>query len=212
MPRLACPEDPGVALHVVQRGRGRTPCFSGTPDRVRYLDALREAARGACLVHAYVLMGNHVHLLATPVRAGGAGVLMRSVAAAYARHLAESYGHEGDLWEERYDGTPVRARRYLLACMGYIELNPVRAGMVTDPRAYRWSSYRANAEGAGDALVTPHAAYCALGRSREQRCAAYRRLVASPEALTSDQHRARGRAMPEWPPHPAPIGPPRRRP
>ena len=81
MPRLACPEEPGVALHIVQRGLGRAPCFSGDRDRLAYLEGLREyALRCACAVHAYVLMGNHVHLLVTPARAGGATRLMRSIA------------------------------------------------------------------------------------------------------------------------------------
>ncbi len=178
MPRLACPEPPGVALHLVQRGRGRAPCFSGPADRVAYLEALRDSARRCrCAVHAYVLMANHVHLLVTPGDERGASRLIEATAAAYARHLAEAYGHEAAVWDERHDGTPVRARRYLLACMGYIELNPVRAGIVARPGAYRWSSWRANAEGAADLLVTPHPAYFELGRSRPERCLAYRTIV-----------------------------------
>jgi len=177
MSRLACPEEPGVALHVVQRGLGRAACFSGDPDRVAYLEGLRECAlRCACAVHAYVLMGNHVHLLVTPARASGATHLMRSIAERYGRHLAETYGHEGALWEEPFDGSPVHARRYLLACMRYIEQNPVGAGLAAHAGAYRWSSYRANALGENDGLVTQHPLYCALGRSPAERAAAYRAL------------------------------------
>jgi REP-associated tyrosine transposase len=193
MPRLACPEEPGVALHLVQRGCGRAPCFSGARDRLAYLEALREcAARSACAVHAYALMGNHVHLLVTPAQAGGASRLIRRAADRYGRHLAEAYGHEGPVWEERFDGSPVRVRRYLLACMLYIELNPVRAGLVRKAGAYRWSSYRANAEGGDDALVTPHPGYCALGRSRKERCAAYRSLF---EDEFRDGHREQAREL-----------------
>lgn len=178
MPRLPCAELAGVPLHLVQRGRGRTPCFSGAVDRRAYLDALAaSAAEDGCALHAYVLMGNHVHLLLTPGRADAPARLMRTLAERYGRHLAEAYGHEGDVWDGHYDGTPVHARRYLLACMGYIELNPVRAGMVAGPGGYRWSSYRANAEGTEDALLTPHPAYVALGRSRAERCAAYRAML-----------------------------------
>jgi putative transposase len=178
MPRLACPEAPGVALHLVQRGRGRAPCFSADRDRTAYLEALREAAGGcACPVHAYALMGNHVHLLATPAQRGGAGALLHAATEGYGRYLARAYGHEDAVWEARYDGTPVHARRYLFACMRYIEMNPVRAGMVSEARAYRWSSCRANAEGEADALVTPHPAYFALGRSTAERCAAYRAML-----------------------------------
>jgi REP-associated tyrosine transposase len=178
MPRLACPEDPGVALHLVHRGRDRAPCFSGTADRLAYLQALRDAAAdNRCALHAYALMGNHVHLLVTPARGRGGSRLVDALALGYARHLVEAYGHEAPVWDERYDATPVHPRQYLLRCMGYIELNPVRAGIVAEARAYRWSSYRANAEGAEDALLTPHPAYAALGRTRETRCAAYRAMM-----------------------------------
>ena len=173
--RLACPEEPRVALHVVQRGL--SACFSGSADFLAYLDALSACAqRGACAVHAYALMGNHVHLLVTPARAMGATLLLRSTAERYAQHLVEAHGYEGALWEKRFDGTPVRARKYLFACMRYIESNPVRARLVREAGAYRWSSFRANALAKDDALVTPHPWYCALGRSREERCAAYRAL------------------------------------
>jgi putative transposase len=151
-PQLAAAQ-PGVALHLVQRGRGA--CFFGEADRLEYLERLRAAAR-ECRLHAYVLMGNHVHLLLTPARAGAAAETMRKLGAA-------------DL-----DATPVHAARYLLACMRYIELNPVRAGIVPRARDYPWSSYRANALGREDALVTPHACYCALGRTGAARRAAYR--------------------------------------
>jgi putative transposase len=174
MPRLACPEEAHGTLHVVQRGLARTPCFSSARDRATYLDVLRDcAAREQCALHAYVLMGNHVHLLLTSARARGAARLMPAVAARYARHLAEAYGYEEALWEERYDATPVHARAQLLCSMRYIEQNPVRAGVARHPGDYPWSSYRANALGEDSGLVTPHAHYCALGRSAEARRAAY---------------------------------------
>jgi putative transposase len=174
MPRLACPEEPRVALHVVQRGRERCACFSCAGDRAAYLKTLRACSEDEqCVVHAYALMGNHVHLLLTSARAGGAARLMPAIAARYARHLATAYGHEDSVWEEPYDASPVRARAHLLACMRYIEENPVRAGLAAHPGAYLWSSYRANALGEDDALVTPHPHYCSLGRSPDARRAAY---------------------------------------
>jgi len=179
MPRLACPEEPRSTLHVVQRGLARSACFSCARDRVAYLEALREcAARAGCAVHAWALMGNHVHLLLTSARAGGAARLMPAIAARYARHLAAAYGHEEALWEEPYDATPVHARAHLLSCMRYIEENPVRAGLAAHPGAYPWSSYRANALGEASALVTPHPHYYSLGRSPEARRAAYAALFA----------------------------------
>lgn len=163
MARLACPEDPGVPLHLVQRG-----CALERPD---FLERLRAAAQGCeCSVHAYALMGSHVHLLATPARRNAA-----------TRMMLELGARMGAL-----DATPVIAARYLLACMRYIELNPVRAGLVACPSAYRWSSHGANAMGAADPVLTPHAIYCALGRTPAQRCAAYRATFrALPGALRS---------------------------
>jgi putative transposase len=180
MPRLACPEEPRGTLHVVQRGRARSACFSCARDRAAYLEALRECAvRAECAVHAYALMGNHVHLLITPAGAAGAARLMPALASRYARYLAVRYGHEEALWEEPYDASPVHARAHLLACMRYIEDNPVRAGLAAHPRQYPWSSYRANALGREDALVTPHPHYYSLGRSPGARRAAYAALFSA---------------------------------
>jgi putative transposase len=179
MPRLACPEEPRGTLHVVQRGRARLACFSCARDRAAYLEALRRCVeREECAVHAWALMGNHVHLLLTPARAAGAARLMPAIAAGYACYLAAEYGHEDSLWEEPYDASPVRARAHLLACMRYIEENPVRAGLAAHPGAYPWSSYRANALGEDGPLVTPHAHYYSLGRSPDARRAAYAALFA----------------------------------
>jgi len=160
MARQACPQQPGVALHLVQRGR--QACFAGEQERLGYLARLRMAAAGLeCPVHAYVLMGNHVHLLVTPARADGGSELLRE--------LGRS--------AQELDATPVVAPRYLLACMRYIELNPVRAGLVDSAADYRWSSYRANVLGEEDALVTPHPCYYALGRTPQARRAAYRATI-----------------------------------
>jgi putative transposase len=179
MPRLACPEEAHGTLHVVQRGRARAACFSCMEDRAAYLRALRVCAESEqCAVHAYALMGNHVHLLVTSAHAGAAARLMPAIASGYARHLAAAYGHPDPVWEEAYDASPVHAQRHLLACMRYIEENPVRAGLAAHPGAYPWSSYRANALGEDDALVTPHAHYCSLAPSPDARRAAYAALFA----------------------------------
>lgn len=165
----------GVALHIIQRARAA--CFPAERDRLAFLHWLRGyAERFDCAVHAYVLMGNHVHLLVTPGRANAAADLIDALKARYARYFGETHEHANPLWEQGFDASPVHARQYLLACMRYIESNPVSAQLVTRPGAYRWSSYRANALGHEDALVTPHPVYCALGRTREAREAAYRAL------------------------------------
>lgn len=165
----------GVALHVIQRSHAE--CFPGTLARASYLQGLHGCAQHfECAVHAYVLMGNHVHLLLTPARADSIAKLM---------HCLRVRDHAGDEnptrdspWEDGFDTSPIHARQYLLACMRYIESNPVRAQLVTRPGAYRWSSYRANALGQDDALVVPHPLYYALGRTPEARRAAYRALFA----------------------------------
>ncbi len=170
-------EIPGHPLHVIQRGRLRAACFFGEEDCVAYLGWLGDyAERLACSVHAYVLMGNHVHLLLTPSCAGGVAALIGSLSERYARHVRAAHHRASALWETRYEALPVHVGRYLLACMRYIELNPVRARVVAAPGQYRWSSFRANALGCNDALLTPHAHYCALGRSAVSRQAAYRAL------------------------------------
>ena len=177
MPNAVRLELPGHPLHVIQRGRLRSACFFGEEDCAEYLAWLGEyAVRYACSVHAYVLMGNHVHLLVTPSRAGGVAGLMRSLGERHAAYVDATYHRDGALWEDRYQASAVHVGRYLLYCMRYIELNPVRARVVTQPGRYRWSSFRANALGHKDALLTPHARYCALGRDAASRQAAYRTL------------------------------------
>jgi REP-associated tyrosine transposase len=164
----------GVALHIIQRSRGGVPCFSCTEDRLVFLDQLRISA---CAVHAYVLMANHVHLLVTASGLRAASEFPQKLCEGYQRYVAERYESEAAVWDADREIRPVHARRYLLACMRYIELNPVRAHLVASPADYRWSSYRANALGHGDPIVTPHPLYYALGRSPEVRRKAYARFV-----------------------------------
>ena len=187
MPRLACPEQARIPLHLVQRGRARAGCFSCAGDRIAYLESLRQCTLEAgCSVHAWALMGNHVHLLFTSVRAHGAARLVPALVARYARHLASAYGHVDAVWEEPYDATPVYTRAQLLACMRYVEENPVRAGLARSPGAWRWSSYRANALGEDDPLVTPHPHYYALGRSPAERQSSYAALFAKKGISSAD--------------------------
>ena len=189
MLRPICPEIPGHPLHVIQRGYLHAACFFCERDRLVYLHWLgRYAARFGCAVHAYVLMGNHVHLLVTPSRTGGVSGLMRALGERYARYVGDAHGRAGALWEKRFEATPVYAGRYVISCMRYIEQNPVRARMAARPGEYRWSSFRSNALGQDDALVTPHAIYYSLGRSAASRQAAYRALF---QAQASSSRRRR---------------------
>lgn len=177
-PRL---EIPGVPLHIVQRGVNRSACFFGDVDRRFYLKCLREAARRrGCVVHAYVLMTNHVHLLATPHERGAAGTMLQDVGRKYVRTMNSVHGRTGTLWEGRFKSSPVDSEAYLLNCHRYIELNPVRAGLVADPGEYAWSSYGYYACGRPDDLVTPHDLYESLGHTAGERRKVYGDLVRVP--------------------------------
>lgn len=173
-PRVVLPNTP---LHLIQRGNNRQICFVADEDYRFYLDWLREyAGKTGCRLHAYVLMTNHVHLLVSADRGESLGKLMKALGQRYVQYFNRTYRRSGTLWEGRYRSCPIQAEDYLLACQRYIELNPVRAGMVGHPAEYRWSSYRANAQGEADALVTPHEMYLRLGDSDASRQAAYREL------------------------------------
>jgi putative transposase len=177
MPRRPRIHLDGVPLHIVQRGHNRQPCFFAASDYLAYLDWLGDAAqRTGCQIHAYALMTNHVHLLLTPADAQAASRLMVSLGRRYVPYINASYQRSGTLWEGRYKSSLIQSEAYLLACMRYIELNPVRAGMCTDPAHYRWSSYRANALGDSAPLLTPHPLYATLGHDAASRLTAYREL------------------------------------
>lgn len=177
MPRRARIALPNVPLHLTQRGNNRQPCFFADEDYRNYLDWLREyASKTGCRIHAYVLMTNHVHLLVSSERAGASGDMMKALGQRYVQYVNRVYKRSGTLWEGRYRSCPTQAEAYLLACQRYIELNPVRAAMAEHPADYRWSSYRANAQGEENALVQPHECYLALGASAPERQAAYREL------------------------------------
>lgn len=181
MPRTPRPIVPGQPLHVVQRGNNRVAAFVAIQDFVHYTRVLREASEDAgCAIHAYVLMSNHVHLLVTPDSASGPSRMMQSVGRRYVRYFNDRHRRTGTLWEGRFRSTLVDSERYLLACSRYIELNPVRTGMVHRPGDYRWSSFRCNAHGEIDALITPHGVYRSLGARVADRRAGYRALFAEP--------------------------------
>lgn len=167
-----------MPLHIIQRGNNRSACFFAEDDYALYLRHLGELAREhGCLVHAYVLMTNHVHILLTPEREESASLTMKGLGQRYVQYVNRRYRRTGTLWEGRFKSCLSQSESYVLACYRYIEVNPVRAGMCAHPRDYRWSSCRANADGAYDALVHPHDQYKCLGATVEARRAAYRRLL-----------------------------------
>jgi putative transposase len=174
LPRLTAP---GLPHHLIQRGNNRQAVFGDEADCVRYLDDLGElTARHGVAIHAYVLMPNHVHLLATPAAADALARVMQGMGSRYVRWFNARHGRTGTLWEGRFRSTVVQTDRYLLACMRYLESNPVRAGLVDEPSAFRWSSCRHHVGLRVDPLITEHAVFWALGNTPFERQSAYRRL------------------------------------
>jgi putative transposase len=174
LPRLNLP---GIPQHVVQRGNNRQVSFFSDQDYTVYLDKLKEYGKKyKVAVHAYVLMTNHVHLLMTPETEKGVSQLMQALGRYYVMYINKTYQRSGTLWEGRYKSTLVDSDNYFLLVSRYIELNPVRAGMVSHPSEYPWSSYRGNALETNIELLTEHGCYQALGETASKRQVAYRAL------------------------------------
>lgn len=177
MPRLPRNVLPGHPHHIIQRGNNHCPIFVIDEDYSYFKKTLSEACRRHnCMIHAYVLMTNHVHLVMTPRQEDGLAKVLQSVGRRYVQYFNTTYRRTGTLWEGRYKATIIDTESYLLTCCRYVELNPVRAKIVDHPDEYRWSSYAANADGKSDPLVTAHSVFEALGTSRCERQAAYRDL------------------------------------
>lgn len=171
---------PGYPQHIVQRGNDRQACFLAERDYLFYLRCLRTASDlHKCDVHAYVLMTNHVHLLVTPSTSDGIPKLMQAVGRRYVKLINSRYQRTGTLWEGRYKATLVDTDKYLLACYRYIELNPVRAGLVSEPSQYRWSSHGAHIGKWEDELIRDHSVFINLGDNRAARKIAYKKLFES---------------------------------
>lgn len=169
---------PGIPVHIVQRGHSHEPVFFDNDDYAAYLIWLEQASeRYGCSIHAYVLMTNHIHILATPEKQNSISLMMQYIGRQYVPYINHSYGSSGSIWEGRYKASLIHDEGYLLTCMRYIELNPVRADMVKTPGAYRWSSYRANGRGEANKLIHPHPLYQSMGRTRQQRQEAYQALI-----------------------------------
>ena len=170
----------------MQRGNNRHATFFAPADYRFYQECLYQAAQKyGCLIHAYVLMTNHVHLLATPSSPQAISRVMQHLGRCYVRYVNGKYGRTGTLWDGRFRASLVDTDRYLFTCCRYIELNPVRARIVERPDDYLWSSYRCNARGIADRLVSPHDRYKSLGTTDAARWQAYRALFR--EALDENE-------------------------
>ena len=177
MPRKLRFYIPGIPTHIVQRGHSRNPVFFEDDDYHAYLGWLLEASeRYGCAIHAYVLMTNHIHILATPETKQSLSLMMQYTGRHYVPYVNHRYGTSGSIWEGRYKSSLIHNEQYMLTCMRYIELNPVRANMVDAPSMYRWSSYRANAEGESNHLIKSSCMYMQLGSNRMERAEGYKEL------------------------------------
>ena len=177
MARLPRVSPIGVPQHIIQRGNNHQVCFASEQDFAAYINWIKEyALKFEVEIHAWVLMTNHVHLLCTPRIEKGISAMMQGLGRHYVRYFNYSYKRTGTLWEGRYKSCLVEAEIYLLELYRYIELNPVRAGMVGDPSQYPWSSYRINALGKKSDFCTPHGLYLSLAKDDLERQKAYRAL------------------------------------
>lgn len=175
LPRLVVPLQPH---HIIQRGHDGLTVFRDTEDHLAFLEWLKEASRQfKVAIHAYVLMPDHVHLLATPSDEQGLARMMQWIGRHYVPYFNQKYGRSGTLWQGRYRATVVDPELYLLAICRYIELNPVRNGLAGAPGEYPWSSYMHHIGAKQDGLITDHPAYWSIGNTPFDREIAYRQLT-----------------------------------
>lgn len=183
-PRRYCPA--GNPVHIIQRGNNRSDCFYEPVDKGRYFGILKEAADELDVrVHAWVFMSNHVHLLVTPMDSDSTSKMMQHVDREYVRYFNRKYSRTGTLWDGRFKSCLIQTEHYFLICQRYIELNPVRAGLVAYPGSFHWSTYNSNAFGVESNLLRPHDVYLELGKTKDERLEAYQALFR--EAMPEDQ-------------------------
>jgi putative transposase len=176
MPRKRRLFIPDLPQHVVQRGVDRQPVFFSDSDCARYLNTFSEyAERRNISLHAYCLMTNHTHLLVSAKEKGALSACMQELGRKFVSTTNRIRSRTGGLWEGRFYAGYLEPEGYLLRCMRYTELNPVRAKIVANAGAYRWSSFSANATGRENVMITPHPVYQKLGDTQEARAYAYRK-------------------------------------
>jgi len=179
MPRTARVAPKEHVYHVLTRGNNRQDVFEDEEDFRKYIDLLlRYKEKYHFKLYHYVMMTNHVHLVIEPSEGGGdLSEIMKGINLAYALYYKRKYNHTGHLWQDRYKSIIISKDEYLLACGSYVELNPVRAKMVEDPKDYTWSSYRVYAYGKRNVLVDEHPVYFQLSEDEGERRKKYREFV-----------------------------------
>jgi len=181
MARLARLAVAGCVHHVLQRGIEHRPVFRDAADFQRMRADLGELCRAAGLaLHAYVLMPDHFHLLLTPPDAAALSTMMQALGRRYVRAFNQRHGRAGTLWEGRFRSTVIDPEAHLLDALRYVELNPLRAGLVSDAATYPWSSLAHHLGLALDPLVSDHPQYWALGNTPFERQERYARACAAP--------------------------------
>lgn len=179
MPRPARVTPKGCIYHVLSRGNNRQNIFKDEKDYQKYLEILfRYKEKYKFKLYHYVLMRNHIHLVLEPIEKGGSlAEIMKGINLSYAQHFKNRYRHIGHFWQDRYKSILISKDDYLLACGSYVELNPVRARIVEDPKEYRWSSYNAYAYGRADRITDGHSVYKELSENEYERRKRYRDYV-----------------------------------
>jgi putative transposase len=179
MPRTARIAPPNHVFHILTRGNDRRDVFKDEADHQKYIEILNGyKERYQFKLYHYVLMKNHVHLVLETIEKGGSlAEVMKGINLSYAQHYKSRYDHIGHFWQDRYKSILVSKDQYLLACGSYVELNPVRAGLVKAPADYRWSSYNVYAYGRGDSWLDEHAIYQELSQNEAERRRKYREFV-----------------------------------
>ena len=164
----------GIANHVIQRGNNKEAIFFEEEDYLKYKNILNNACiKNGVKIHAYVLMTNHVHILATSQTTNGISLMMQETGRYYVPYINYKYNRTGTLWEGRFKSSLVE---YVLACMRYVEMNPVRAFIVKAPQDYMWSSYHTNVLGSYDQIITEHVSYLGLAKSKALQQKQYKQL------------------------------------
>lgn len=165
----------GYPHHIISRGNNRSVIFYNDKDRRFFIECLKAAKeKTESKIYAYCLMTNHVHLLLEPSSEDGIGDLIQSLGRRYVRYINQTYKRTGTLWEGRFKSSLVSKDEYLLVCARYIELNPIRAKMVDNPKDYSWSSFGFRAEGRTDELLDEDPVYKGLGKTPRERQTNYK--------------------------------------
>ena len=183
-PRFYLPDYP---VHIVQRGHNKKNVFFENEDYKAYLDWLQEGSEWYEVpIHAYALLPNEIHILASPSEKEAASRMMQYQGRRYVPYVNAAYGKTGTIWQGRYKASLIDPETYLLNCMIYIENLPVHEGLVKSAGAYKWSSYKANGQGKNNTLITPHSVYKGIGRGDKKRLEKY---VALTKAGLADEVR-----------------------